>query len=116
VEAKLSHELRTGKRFPLALPFAFKDGKSAKSVSGSTIDVSGAGVYVQSAVKMAVGERIEFSITLPAAVLGTKTDVGIHCKGRVVRVDEPKNAKSKNKIGKQGVACVIDHYKFVRKK
>ena len=34
-----------------------------------------------------------------------------HCKGRVVRSEE----KTK-KGSKRGVACVIDQYKFVRKK
>ena len=44
-------------------------------------------------------------------VVGTDHDVSIHCKGRVVRSEE----KTK-KGSKRGLACVIDQYKFVRKK
>ncbi len=105
--------MRTGKRFPLALPVHLKDGKAGKTEKTTTQNVSGAGVYVHSSAKLEAGATIEFDITLPAAILGTKTDVAIHCKGRVIRVDEPKD-KSKSK--QQGVACVIDHYKFSRKK
>ena len=90
-----------------------KTGQSKEK--STTLNVSGAGVYVQSSSKMEAGNKIEFDITLPASILGTKTDVGIHCKGRVVRVDAPKGNSGKQKNGKQGVACVIDHYKFVRK-
>jgi hypothetical protein len=61
-----------------------------------------------------VGSPIEFDITLPAKVLGTPSDVEVHCIGRVVRREaEGKNGKSRKK--KNGVACVIDQYKFIRK-
>jgi hypothetical protein len=109
----LGHEMRTGKRFPLALPFNMKDVKAGKTEKSTTLNVSGSGVYVHSAAKLEAGASIEFDITLPAAILGTKTDVAIHCKGRVVRVDESKDPKAKSR---QAVACVIDHYKFSRKK
>ena len=105
--------MRTGKRFPLALPIKLKEAKAGKSEKATTQNVSGAGVYVYSSANLAAGATIEFDITFPAAILGTKADVAIHCKGHVVRVDAPKD-KARNK--QQGVACVIDHYKFSRKK
>jgi hypothetical protein len=70
---------------------------------------------------LAVGSNIEFDITLPAKVLGTPGDVEVHCTGRVVRKDGAaaaaganSNSTSKRKK-KNGVACVIDQYKFIRK-
>ncbi|MFI5103652.1 MAG: hypothetical protein ACHP79_01900, partial [Terriglobales bacterium] len=64
-----------------------------------------------------VGSPIEFDITLPAAVLGTPTDVEVRCTGRVVRKDTETAAGSNagKKKKKNGVACVIDQYKFIRK-
>jgi hypothetical protein len=109
----LGSEMRTGKRFPLALPIHLKDHKAGKVEKATTENVSGAGVYVLASTKLVAGASIEFDITFPAEVLGTETHVAIHCKGHVVRVDQPKD-KSKHK--QQGVACVIDHYKFSRKK
>jgi hypothetical protein len=55
------------------------------------------------------------SITLPAKVLGTAKDVEVHCTGRVVR-KEANGKSAKGKKNKNGVACVIDQYKFIRSK
>jgi hypothetical protein len=104
-------ELRTGKRFPLSLPITIK-GKKVRVKSAKTSDVSAAGVYIEADADLEVGTQIEFDISLPAAVAGTETDVEIVCKGRVVRI----NNTGKQKSRKAGVACVIDQYKFVRKK
>ena len=82
--------------------------------SGTTADVSSAGVYIQADTNLKVGSPIEFDITLPAKVLGTPNDVEVHCIGRVVRKEaDAKNGKGKKK--KNGVACVIDQYQFIRK-
>lgn len=56
------------------------------------------------------GAVVEFDLTLPAAAIGTSKDVHIQCRGRVVRVEQPTGGDSRN-----GVACVIDKYEFVRK-
>jgi hypothetical protein len=100
---------RTGKRFPLELPITIID-KGSRKAAGTTANVSAAGVYIQSQAEIEVGAPIEFDITLPGRVVGTDHDVQIHCKGRVVRSEDKKKAS------KRGVACVIDQYKFVRKK
>lgn len=52
-----------------------------------------------------VDERIEFTITMPAAVMGTETDVTVHCIGRVVR--------HYLQDGQKKAAAVIDEY-FLR--
>jgi hypothetical protein len=118
----MSEEARTGKRFPLELPIKIH-GKGGDD-SATTGNMSAAGVYIMADLDLAVGSNIEFDITLPAKVLGTPGDVEVHCTGRVVRKDAGSaaaagagansNSSSKRKK-KNGVACVIDQYKFIRK-
>lgn len=97
-------EIRTGKRFPLTLPvrLAGKDGV--------TRNVSAAGVFVYTDSELQIGSEVEFELTLPAAAVGGKSDIAVHCRGRVVRV-EPV---AQQQLSKPGVACVIDQYKIVR--
>lgn len=106
-------EARTGKRFPLELPIRIH-GKGGDD-KGTTVDMSGAGVYIMADVDLNVGSPIEFDITLPASVLGTPGDVEVRCSGRVVRKDAEAAATTGKKKKKSGVACVIDEYKFIRK-
>ena len=77
--------------------------------------MSAAGVYILGDLDLAVGSNIEFDITLPANVLGTPKDVEVHCTWRVVRKEEGGSNSGRRKK-KSGVACVIDEYKFIRKK
>jgi hypothetical protein len=103
-------ESRTGKRFPLELAIHGQGVDNA-----TTADISAAGVYIMAETDLAVGSPIEFDITLPAGVLGTREDVEVHCVGRVVRKEAGARNAGKGKM-RHGVACVIDHYKFLRKK
>jgi hypothetical protein len=104
-------EARTGKRFPLELPIRIR--RKGGDDKATTADMSAAGVYIMADTDLAVGSPIEFDITLPADVLGTPTDVDVHCTGRVVRKESGATSGKKNK--KNGVACVIDQYEFIRK-
>jgi hypothetical protein len=107
-------EARTGKRFPLELPI--KIHRKGGDDSATTADMSSAGVYIMADTDLPVGSPIEFDITLPASVLGTPTDVEVHCTGRVVRKEAEGSGKAEGgKKKKSGVACVIDEYKFIRK-
>ena len=100
-------DARTGKRFPLQLPITIQS-KSAGKHSGTTANVSAAGVYFEADAKLSIGAALRFDIRLPKDVLGTKADVTVRCTGRVVRKEDAK--------GKAGLACVIDDYKFKRGK
>ena len=100
-------EARTGKRFPLELPIRIHTKRGDDRAT--TADMSSAGVYIMADTDLTVGSPIEFDITLPAVVLGTPADVEVRCTGRVVR----KESGGKKK--KNGVACVIDQYQFIRK-
>lgn len=103
---------RTGKRFPLALPITIRPKKTGKGASGTTANVSAAGVFIQASANLEIGAMIEFDITLPGKIVGTRENVEISCKGRVVRMEAGKGKKK----GKSGIGCVIDHYKFIRGK
>ncbi|MGA2002470.1 MAG: PilZ domain-containing protein [Terriglobales bacterium] len=105
-------EARTGKRFPLHLPIKIHSEDSTATASGMTGDLSAAGVYIKADAALEVGSPVEFEITLPPEVTGGKEDVVIHCRGRVVRTDEPNAGAASG--DNRGVACVIDSYEFVR--
>lgn len=104
-------EARTGKRFPLELPTRIR--RKGGDDKATTADMSAAGVYIMADTELVVGSPIEFDITLPANVLGTPTDVEVHCTGRVVRKESGATGGKKKK--RKGVACVIDQYEFIRK-
>ena len=107
-------EARTGKRFPLQLPITIREGKSSTKHKGTTSNLSAAGVFIRADASLTVGSTVEFDITLPPEVTGTSKPVEIRCRGRVVRA-EGKLAGKRKPDKKGGVACVIDHYKFIRK-
>lgn len=106
-------EARTGRRFPLQLSTTFRGSKAKVRLEGKTSDLSAAGVFIQADGDFEVGSAVEFDLTLPAKVIGAKKDVTIRCQGRVVRTGAVK--KEKAGARKNGVACVIDNYEFVRK-
>lgn len=114
-------DARTGKRFPVELPIRIHMQNSDSEQAGTTANVSAAGVYIKAETKAVrkqaavrpwrPGAVVEFDMTLPAEVIGSREDVHIHCRGRIVRVEKIKGTKAAG----DGVACVIDKYEFVRK-
>ena len=109
-------EARTGKRFPLRLPITVRKPKSSRKHKGSTTDLSAGGAYFSAAADFEVGSTIEFNITLPHQALGTRKDVELHCTGRVLRAEGTAASRKRKKQQWKGLACVIDQYRFVRKK
>jgi len=110
-------EARTGTRFPLELTTTIRGSKAKARLKGKTSDLSAAGVYILTDGDFEVGSPVEFDITLPAEVIGASKDVEIRCQGRVVRASHKRKGKTKGKMTKKdGVACVIDQYEFVRTK
>jgi hypothetical protein len=75
--------VRTAVRFPLKLALHLKteDGM----VDATTRDVSSNGLLFVTANLPKVGSTIEFTMDMPSEVLGSATDVSVHCTGRVVR-------------------------------
>ncbi len=118
---------RGGKRFPLALPITIHDGKSQRGHAARTTDLSAAGAYISASPDLEVGTPVKFAIIIPSSMVGSRRDVEIQCRGRVVRRDaaprqgrKPAGKAAKklaNKPGRKkvGLAVVIDYYKFTRK-
>jgi hypothetical protein len=80
-------------------------------MEGTTGNLSVAGVYIHAQGAFRIGTPVEFEITFPAESVGAKRDVRVRCNGRVVRTEAMMNRAGEDKAG---VACVIDHYAFVR--
>jgi len=98
-------EMQSAVRFPIKLPISVKS-KSGES-NTETQNISANGVLFQVVdADMPVGSMVDFTISLPADVVGAETDVRLDCKGRVVRNFEES--------GRHGVGVVIDEYKFDR--
>jgi c-di-GMP-binding flagellar brake protein YcgR len=100
-----TEDLRSATRFPIKLPVEVRAEEAAK-LQAETKDISAGGVLFYMDKAMAVGSRIEFNISLPAAVLGTPNDVNVLCMGRVVRCSDEGDRRA--------VAAVIDEYRFER--
>lgn len=105
VNADTTTELRTAVRFPLKLPIAIKNLGEEHQAETHNISAGGVLFHLESDVK--VGSSIEFSIAMPAAVLGASTDVLVTGLGRVVRCSVEG--------GGRAVAAVIDEYRFERR-
>jgi hypothetical protein len=100
-------ELRSSVRFPIKLPIAVRsDLAGVAEHAAETQDISAGGVLFNVESEMPVGSIINFSIAMPASVLGTPTDVLVNCVGRVIR--------SNDEHGRKSVAAVIDEYHFER--
>ena len=97
-------ELRSAVRFPLRLPVEVKTQQDEHQAE--TADISSGGVLFYLEADLPVGSAIEFSLTMPAEVLGAATAIKVHCVGRVMRsfVEE----------GRRAIAAVIDEYNFER--
>lgn len=98
-------DLQSAARFPIKLPVSVKS-KSGESHT-ETQNISANGVLFRVDAEMPVGAPLDFTISLPAAVLGAEADVQIDCRGRVVRSVEDD--------GRRGVGVVIDEYRFERR-
>ena len=92
-------------RFPIKLPVEMKSGAAGNAVE--TENISANGVLFRMDNDVPVGSAVDFTISLPADVVGATPDVQVDCRGRVVR-SFPENG------GRRGVGVVIDEYKIER--
>ena len=98
-------EVQGAARFPVKLPIHIKS--QAGEGDAETDNMSANGLLFHHDVDMPVGSRVEFTISLPADVVGARSDVKVQCQGRVARIsqDGPR----------RGVGVVIDEYRFERR-
>jgi hypothetical protein len=100
-------EMQSAPRFPIKLPISVKS-KSGEQRQAETQNISANGVLFQVVdAEMPVGSTVDFTISLPAEIVGAEADVRLDCKGRVVRNFEES--------GRHGVGVVIDEYRFDRR-
>jgi PilZ domain len=98
-------DMQSAMRFPIKLPISVKS-KSGDSFTESQ-NISANGVLFQMDSDMPVGSMVDFTISLPAHIVGADADVQLDCRGRVVRSSEDG--------GRRGVGVVIDEYRFDRR-
>jgi PilZ domain len=98
-------DMQSAVRFPIHLPVAVKSQSGASAAE--TQNISANGVLFQVDSEMPVGSLVDFTISLPANVVGAEVDVQLDCRGRVVRSFEEE--------GRRGVGVVIDEYHFERR-
>ena len=97
-------DMQSAVRFPIKLPVSVKS--KAGDSAAETQNISANGVLFQVDAEMPVGSMVDFTISLPADVVGAEADVQLDCRGRVVRSFEED--------GRRGVGVVIDEYRFER--
>jgi hypothetical protein len=97
-------DLQSAPRFPLHLSASVKTEGTA--YSAETENISANGVLFAMENDVPVGSIVDFTIMLPAEVVGSRKNVQIDCRGRVVRSFEDR--------GRRGVGVVIDEYHFER--
>ena len=97
-------DLQSAPRFPLHLTASVKTQGTA--YLAETENISANGVLFAMENDVPVGSIVDFTIMLPAEVVGTRRNVQIDCRGRVVRSFEDR--------GRRGVGVVIDEYHFER--
>ncbi|MDP9050225.1 MAG: PilZ domain-containing protein [Acidobacteriota bacterium] len=71
-------------------------------VEATTRDVSSNGLLFVAVDLPKIGSSIEFTMDMPSEVMGSPSDVSIHCTGRVVRHQQSEHESM--------AAAVIDHY------
>ena len=97
-------DMQSAPRFPLHLAASLKTQGSA--YSAETENISANGVLFAMDSDVPVGSLVDFTILLPAEVVGLRRNVQIDCRGRVVRSFEDR--------GRRAVGVVIDEYHFER--
>ena len=100
-------DMQSAVRFPIKLPISVKSKSGASANAAETENISANGVLFHVDSEMPIGSIVDFTISLPADVVGAEADVQLDCRGRVVRNFEED--------GRRGVGVVIDEYRFERR-
>lgn len=97
-------DLRNSVRFPLHLPVILKT--PGGEFEAKTNDISAGGILFHLDSEIEVGAPVEFTVEMPAEMLGSDLRVLVKCQGRVVRCSADNAGCN--------VAVVIDEYHFER--
>ena len=100
--ALATDQVRTAVRFPMELSLQVKTAYGL--IEAVTENISANGILFAGKNLPPLNSRIEFTIKMPAEVMGTAEDVLIECVGRVVRHQQDgEQAKA---------AAIIDEYQM----
>jgi len=101
--------MRKANRFELKLPLRLvRVGSQHLSKIVETKNVSSLGVLFINETPLAIGEAIEYVITLPAQIAGS--EVSIRCLGKVVRHQPLENQDGPV----VATAATLERYEFLR--
>jgi hypothetical protein len=107
-------ERRTAPRYRLPLPLAIKRTLASQQfdlLQGRASDISTSGICFTSQERFTVGDKFEFSVTLPTESTHI-AEVFVEARAMVVRVEQkPANGRQHS-----GVAAVIESFKIIRTK
>jgi hypothetical protein len=78
-----NYPLRTAVRFPMRLGVRLSTPDGI--LDAVTENISANGILFTGSDLPKVDSRVEFTISMPAAIMGTTDDVSVHCVGRIVR-------------------------------
>jgi hypothetical protein len=92
--------VRSAVRFPMRLPLTIQTEFGA--FKAMTENVSANGLLFVCDYLPSLESTIEFTITMPSAIMGSDKDVSVHCVGRIIRHEQDSTAKK--------AAVVIDEY------
>ena len=75
--------VRVSVRFPMELAIRLQtdDGE----LDATSVDVSANGVLFTGQTLPQVGSPVEFTMTMPGAIMGHPDDLLVYCRGRIVR-------------------------------
>lgn len=96
-------EQRLKLRFELHLPYEIHCAPGKAPLRGRIKNASSTGVLFACSTRFSIGEKIEYSLTLPRAEWGG-ADVRVRCAGKVLRTDAKK----------EEFVASVDSYEFVR--
>jgi len=97
-------ELQSAARFPVRLPISVKSNAGESRTESENISANG--VLFQLDSGMPVGSAVDFTISLPAEIVGATADVQLQCRGRVARTFAEGE--------RVGLGVVIEEYQFKR--
>ena len=92
--------VRTAVRFPIRLALTIQTKFGA--FQAFTENVSANGLLFTCEYLPDLNSQIEFTMAMPAAIMGADKDLSVHCIGRIVRHETDGNVKK--------AAAVIDEY------
>jgi hypothetical protein len=96
-------EQRLKLRFELHLPYEIHGVAGRPELRGRIRNASSSGVLFACSTRFSIGEKIEYSLTLPRAEWGG-AEVRVRCTGTVTRTDGKK----------EEFVATVDSYEFVR--